>query len=150
MSGMTSPSFEHKVQRLKGQFASLQNAQKYELLMEMGRRLPPYPEALKTPERVVSGCQSTLYLAAALKEEKIEFIACSEALISSGLAALLVAVYSGESPEVVLQCPPTFLEELGIFASLSAGRSNGLYHIHLRMKQEALKIFSCRFSANLA
>ena len=68
------------------------------------------------------------------------FEAEADALISAGLAALLTQVYSGETPETILKCPPTYLDEIGISASLTPNRANGLYSIHLRMKQEALKL----------
>jgi cysteine desulfuration protein SufE len=80
-----------------------------------------------------------MYLYSTFQDGTVYFAAESDALISSGLAALLLAVYSGETPEAILKCPPNFLEELGISASISPNRANGLYSIHLRMKQDALK-----------
>ena len=91
------------------------------------------------PENVVPGCQSVMYLRSYMEGGAVFFEAESEALISSGLAALLVCVYSGELPEAILKCPPDYLEELGIRTSLTPNRTNGLYHIHLRMRQDALK-----------
>ncbi len=111
---------------------------KYEKIIELGRRSPGYPTELMTPEKLVKGCQSQMYLHATFSEGKIYFQAHSEALISAGLAALLLAVYDEETPEVILSCPPLFLEELGIHQNLSPGRSNGLSSLYLRMKQEAL------------
>ena len=77
-----------------------------------------------------------MYLYTNSSEGKIVFQGSSDALISQGLAALLIRIYSGESPETILKCPPNFLEELGIPASLSPNRANGLYSLHLRMKQK--------------
>ena len=134
--------FEKKCEEIKKKFEPLSLEQRYQTLMEMGRALPPFPEELKTPDRIVKGCQSILYLNGTLKDGKIYFEAHADALISAGLAALLIAAYSGETPETILKCPPTFISELGIATSLSPGRSNGLAHIHLRMKQDALKIFT--------
>lgn len=135
-------NFEKKVAEIKKIFAPLSTEQKYLKLIEMGRSLPPFPPEQKTNERLVRGCQSELYLDAEFREGKLFFHAHSDALISAGLAALLIAAYSGEAPETILTSPPTFLTELGITASLSPSRSNGLAHIHLRMKQEALQTFS--------
>lgn len=104
----------------------------------MGRSLPTFEAQYKTPDRIVRGCQSTLYLRSFLIEGKMFFEAASDALISAGLAALLIYVYSGESPETILKRPPDFLAEIGIMATLSMNRSNGLAHIHLRMKQDAI------------
>ncbi|QZA58573.1 SufE family protein [Candidatus Rhabdochlamydia porcellionis] len=113
--------------------------EKYQKIIELGKTLPPYPSLDKTPEYLVKGCQSTMYLRSYLKDAKMYFEAYSEALISSGLAALLLSVYQGEFPEVILKCPPLFLEEIGLYAALSPSRSNGLSSLFLRMKQESLK-----------
>lgn len=112
--------------------------QKYEKIIELGRQLPPYPIEFKTSECIVKGCQSTMYLKVELIDSKMQFQAFSDALISAGLAALLVSIYNDESPEAVLTCPPAILEELGIHASLSPSRANGLASLFQRMKQEAL------------
>jgi len=113
---------------------------KYQKLMEMGRNQPPLPPEDRIPDNLVRGCQSQLYLSSKLEGDHVVFCAESDALISAGLAALLVNVYSGETPETILKCPPTYLDELGINASLSPNRANGLYSLHLRMKQDALKL----------
>jgi cysteine desulfuration protein SufE len=91
---------------------------------------------------IVNGCQSIVYLRSFLHDGHLFFQAESEALISSGLAYLLIAVYNGELPEVILKCLPVFIDELGISASLTPGRSNGLASIYLRMKQDAINSFS--------
>lgn len=128
-----------KQENVKKIFQSCSSAdERYQKLIELGRTLAPFEESWKTPDKIVAGCQSIVYLHSELKEGKILFYASGEALISAGLAALLIMVYSGESPEVVLKCPPAFIEELGLHTSLSPGRSNGLLSMHLRMKQEAL------------
>lgn len=114
--------------------------EKYEKIIEFGRTLPKLNSSDLIPENLVSGCQSNTYLKATLKEGLVFFEASSDALISAGLAALLIAVYSGEAPETILKCPPKFLDEIGISANLTPSRANGLYSIHLRMKQEALKL----------
>lgn len=146
--GRMSDSFKQKVEQVKKRFSALDTPEKrYEVLMQMGRELPPFPAAWKTAERQVRGCQSTLYLGVEIKEGKIFFSAAADALISAGLAALLVTVYSGEAPEVVLTQSPLFLEELGIYASLSPNRSNGLSSIHLKMKREALQCLANKVNA---
>jgi len=134
-----SESFQNKVLKIKNVFTSLSSEERYRSLIEMGRKLSPYPTEWKTQDRIVRGCQSTLYLHAALENGTMTFTATADALISAGLAALLISVYSGETPETILKCPPDFLHELGIISSLSPNRSSGLAHIHLRMKQEAMR-----------
>lgn len=112
---------------------------KYKKIIELGKQLKRLGAEYKISSNIVKGCQSTVYLHAEESEDRIWFEADSDALISAGLAAILIAVYSGESPEVILKCPPNYLEALGISASLTPNRANGLYSIHLRMKQDALK-----------
>lgn len=111
---------------------------KYEKIIELGKSLPPYPEEFKTPSHLVPGCQSILYLHAEFSNGKIHFQTFSEALISAGLAALLLFVYNDESPETILKCPPQFLEEIGISANLSPSRSNGLASLFKKMQQISL------------
>jgi len=113
---------------------------RYGKIIELGRDLPKLDGRYKTPENLVRGCQSQMFLHAYLIDKRVIFEAEADALISGGLAALLIQVYSGELPEVVLKCPPNYIEELGINAGLTPNRANGLYSLHLQMKQEALKL----------
>lgn len=112
--------------------------EKYQKIIELGKNLPPFLSINKTHEYLVKGCQSTTYLRSYLQEAKMYFEIYSEALISAGLAALLLSVYQEEFPEVIIKCPPLFLEEIGLYTALSPSRSNGLSSLFLRMKQEAL------------
>lgn len=126
---------------IKSIFENLTTSEgKYEKIIEFGKNLPKLNDQFKTSEHLVSGCQSQTYLIASKENDLVYFEIASDALISAGLAALLLNVYSGESAETILKCPPTFVDDIGISASLSPSRANGLYSIHLRMKQEALKL----------
>lgn len=113
---------------------------KYEKIIELGQKQQPLAKEYKTPENLVKGCQSQVYLHSFKKDDRIIFEAEADALISAGLATLLIQVYSGETAETILKCPPSYLDELGISSSLTPSRANGLYSIHLRMKQDALKL----------
>jgi|GEM_PF-566261 len=112
---------------------------RYQKIIAMGKKLPPIAEKHRISENIIPGCQSIVYLHTELREGKLFFTAASDALISSGLAALLILAYDGTSPEVVLKQEPSFLEELQITTSLTPGRSNGLASMYLRMQQDALK-----------
>ncbi len=132
-------NYDRKAAAVKLKFALMRTSEeRYQALIEMGRAMAPLAEIYKTEGRIVKGCQSTLYLYSILREGRIFFEASSDALISAGLAALLIHVYSGETPETVLKRAPDFINEIGIPAALSPNRSNGLANIHLRMKQDAL------------
>ena len=129
-----------KQQVIKDMFKACSSEEaKYMKIIELGRELSRIDSRYKTPENVVKGCQSIVYLHSFLDGGNVIYEAESDALISSGLAVLLFKVYSGEQPETILKCPPSYLDELGISASLTPGRANGLYSMHLRMKQDALK-----------
>jgi sulfur transfer protein SufE len=134
-----------KQQRLIDEFSKcLTPEARYEKIIEMGRLQKPLESAYKTPENLVNGCQSTMYLHSYMKNGVMIFEAESDALISAGLGVLLTSVYSHEQPETVLKCPPDYLKEIGIDASLSPNRSNGLYSLHLKMKQDALQFLTQR------
>lgn len=113
----------------------------YTQIMELGKKQTPLNKNEMQREHLVQGCQSLLYLISEVKEGKIYFKTHSEALISAGLAQLLVLFYSGRPFEEVLKIPPSFLQELGISTSLTPSRTNGLYSVHLKMKQLALKAY---------
>lgn len=113
---------------------------KYRAIIELGKQQPRLDAKYKIPSNIVKGCQSTMFLHSELRDGSVHFTADSDALISAGLAAILIKVYSGETPETILKCPPDYLETLGISASLTPSRANGLYSIHLKMKQEALRL----------
>jgi cysteine desulfuration protein SufE len=134
-------SFENKIARLKNKFTSLDSpSEKYHLLMDLGKSLPPIDAKYKNDNYVVRGCQSQLYIHAQQEEGKIFFSAGTDALISAGLAALLVEVYSGETMDTILTHPPHFLQELGIYASLSPNRAHGLIHIYQKMKMLSILV----------
>lgn len=113
---------------------------RYMKIIELGRNAAPLEDKYKVTENIVPGCQSVMHMRTWMEGGRIYFHAESEALISSGLAQVLTGVYSGLRPEAVLKCPPDYLDSLKISGSLSPNRANGLYSIHLKMKQEALKM----------
>src|SRR5262245_59971594 len=116
-----------KIQRLKEQFISLASREAlYQQIMEWGKKLPTFKTEWKQEENRVLGCQSVMYLYSLSEKGCLFFFASSDALISTGLASVLIEVYSGEPPDAILLTPPTFLEDLGIPSALTPGRANGL------------------------
>jgi cysteine desulfuration protein SufE len=125
---------------LKQMFTSLTTPdERYSYIIDLGRQLPKLPLEFQLAENIIPGCQSILYFNSTFNEGKLFFSAHCDALISAGLAALLISVYSGLEPKTILLNPPIFLHELGIFASLSPSRSNGLVNIYTRLKSDAIK-----------
>ncbi len=133
-----------KQKELIAQFKSCKTAEeKYQLIIELGKTQNRLAEKDKTEENFVRGCQSRLFIKSHFDKEKgvVFFESDADALISAGLGILLVKVYSGESPETILKCPPSYIEELSIHQTLTPGRANGLAAVYVRLKQDALKYF---------
>lgn len=129
-----------KQEKIKALFAGIDTDKaRYEKIIELGRLLPKLDPSQKTEANLVKGCQSRMYLSVQKEQDKLIFHGESDAQISAGLAYLMIAAYSGETAETILKCPPSFLVDLKIAQSLSPNRANGLYSLHMKMKQEALK-----------
>ncbi|MBM3201522.1 MAG: SufE family protein [Chlamydiae bacterium] len=122
--------------------ASLTSEEKYFKIISFGSRLSAFPPEEKKEENRITGCQSITFLIGQKEEGKIFFKAYSEALITKGVIALLIEVYQGQTPETILKCPPHFLQTLGIFASLSPTRAQGLKSFYEKMLKIAVKNFS--------
>lgn len=135
-------SMAAKENLLQQEFGSLSQESLYEHLMEWGKRLPPYPADLKIESCRVVGCQSIMYLHTILEGTVLKATASSDALISSGLAALLLYLYNGEPPETVLKHPPKILQEIGIIGSLTMGRASGLASLYTKLQKEAISLLS--------
>lgn len=100
---------------------------RYRHIIELGRRLAPMDETFRNEEHKVKGCQSQVWLHARLTEDgRVIFQGDSDALIVKGLVAVLLQVYSGATPEEILQASPAFIRDLGFKGNLSPSRANGL------------------------
>lgn len=112
--------------------------EKYEYIIELGKDLPLIPAEFKTKENLVSGCQSQVWLHADIKDGKLEFSADSDAIITKGLIALMVRVFSGQSPQDIATADLFFINEIGLTEHLSPTRSNGLMGMVKKVKMYAL------------
>ena len=111
--------------------------ERYQYLIDLGRKLPEFPEALKTDTHKVQGCQSQVWLVASGDRNRLEFQAISDSSIVSGLIALLLRVYSGRSAQEILDTEPRFVEAIGLAKHLSPTRSNGLAAMLQTVKEYA-------------
>lgn len=100
---------------------------RYQYLIDLGRKLPPLDEAEKSDDKLLAGCQSRVWLILEGDAEVIRIRANSDAAIVSGLIALLIDVYSGCSAEQILHTKPYFIDEIGLTDHLSPTRANGLH-----------------------
>ena len=99
---------------------------RYQYLIDLGRRLPEFPEADRIADNKIRGCQSQVWFVASEHDGRLEFRAISDAAIVSGLIAMLLRIYSGRRPQEILDTPPDFVSALQLEAHLSPTRSNGL------------------------
>jgi cysteine desulfuration protein SufE len=99
---------------------------RYQFIIELGRKLPDYPDAWQDEAHRVQGCQSQVWLAADEQEQKLFFTGASDAAIVAGLVALVLRVYSGRSRAEILGTDPKFLKDLGLIGALSTNRGNGV------------------------
>jgi cysteine desulfuration protein SufE len=100
--------------------------ERYQFIIELGRKLPPFPEEWTNDAHRVPGCQSKVWMEAAMQGGKLRLAGASDAAIVSGLVALLLRVYSGRTPDEVIATEPTFLRDLGLLEALSTNRGNGI------------------------
>jgi len=119
--------------------------EKYTRVIELGRKMPALDETFKTEKYKLSGCQSQVWINAKLENGKIIFEADSDAAIVKGLIALLVNVYSNQTPDEILSNPPEFVKKIGIDSHLSPTRKNGLGAM---MKQ--IQMYAVAFKAMAA
>ena len=100
---------------------------RYQYLIDLGRKLPPLAEGEKTEDKLLSGCQSQVWLHLEGNANEIVIRANSDAAIVSGLIALLISVYSGCSAQQIVDTEPYFIREIGLSEHLSPTRANGLH-----------------------
>ncbi|MGB0132536.1 SufE family protein [Dokdonella sp.] len=111
--------------------------ERYQYLIDLGRKLPEFPDEFRTDLFKVSGCQSQVWLRACGDAQRMEFHAASDSSIVSGLVALLLRVYSGRPAQEILDTEPHFIESIGLAKHLSPTRSNGLASMLATIKQHA-------------
>jgi cysteine desulfuration protein SufE len=99
---------------------------RYQFIIELGRKLPPFPEEWTNDAHRVPGCQSKVWMEAAMQGGVLRLAGASDAAIVSGLVALLLRVYSGRTPDEVIATDPAFLRDLGLLEALSTNRGNGI------------------------
>lgn len=110
---------------------------KYEYLIELGKRLNCYPEDAKNDEKLIKGCQSRVWLDYYVKDGKIFFVADSDAIITKGIISLLVELYSGRTPQEIISSDFSVVDRIGLSDNLSPTRANGLLSMIDKIKEIA-------------
>ena len=116
--------------------------QKYEYMIDLGKSLPLINENNKTDDRLIKGCQSKVWLDAHLIDGKINYTADSDAIITKGIIAILLRVFSNQSPDDVLSANIDFIDKIGLKEHLSPTRANGLVSMVKQLKIYALALKS--------
>lgn len=112
--------------------------QRYEYMIELGKSLPLIEEKYKVDENLIKGCQSKVWVHANLEGDKLVFTADSDAIITKGIVALLVRVFSNQHPKDILEADTTFIDEIGLKEHLSPTRANGLVSMIKQLKMYAV------------
>lgn len=118
---------------------------KYEYIIDLGKRLQPLDAVHKTAQNKVKGCQSTVWLVADYQDGRVFYKAESDAVIVKGLISMLIRVLSGHTPDEILNADMDFINKIGMTSHLAQTRSNGLRAMVKQMKHYALAFKSLKF-----
>ncbi len=117
-------------------------SERYQYLIDLGRKLPEFPEELKREEYKVHGCQSQVWLVPEGDASCMRFKAISDSAIVSGLIALILRVYSGRTAREILDTEPDYIQSIGLAKHLSPTRSNGLVAMLKTIKGHAARVLA--------
>ncbi|GAA0754714.1 SufE family protein [Psychroflexus lacisalsi] len=112
--------------------------QRYEYMIELGKSLPIIDEKHKIEENIIKGCQSKVWVYAEMDDDQVNYTADSDAIITKGIIAILIRVFSGQKPEDVMNADTSFIDEIGLKEHLSPTRANGLVSMIKQMKMYAI------------
>lgn len=127
MSDRDVADIEQAQRELIEEFGFFDNwVDRYQYIIDMGRKLPEFPADWRTEDKLLHGCQSQVWLHTASSDGRLNFQAISDSAIVSGLIAILMRVYNGRNAREIVTTPPGFIKEIGLDEHLSPTRSNGL------------------------
>ena len=112
--------------------------QRYEYMIELGKSLPLIDPQYKTDDNIIKGCQSKVWVHADLEDKKLVFTADSDAIITEGIIAILIRVFSHQHPDAILEANTDFIDKIGLKEHLSPTRANGLVSMIKQLKMYAI------------
>ena len=112
--------------------------ERYEYMIELGKSLPIIKEEFKTEDNLIKGCQSKVWVDAKLENNKLVFSADSDAIITKGIIAILIRVFSNQTPKAIIDADTNFIDEIGLKEHLSPTRANGLVSMIKQLKMYAI------------
>lgn len=136
-------SIKEAQDEIVGEFSMFDDwMQRYEYIIDLGKSLPLIPEQYKTEDNIIKGCQSKVWLHAEEDQGTVKFTADSDAILTKGIIAILLRVFSGHSPREILDADTDFINEIGLKEHLSPTRANGLVSMIKQIKMYALAFSS--------
>lgn len=112
--------------------------QRYEYMIELGKSLPLIADKYKTDDNIIKGCQSKVWVHAELEDDKLVFTADSDAIITKGIIAILIRVFSNQKPSDIIKADTQFIDDIGLKEHLSPTRANGLVNMIKQLKLYAV------------
>ncbi|MCK7589361.1 SufE family protein [Subsaxibacter sp. CAU 1640] len=112
--------------------------ERYQYMIDLGKTLPLIDEQYKTEENIIKGCQSKVWVYAEMENDKVIFTADSDAIITKGIIAILIRVFSNQSPKDIIEADTGFIDEIGLKEHLSPTRANGLVSMIKQLKMYAI------------
>lgn len=112
--------------------------ERYQYVIDLGKTLPLIDEQYKTEENIIKGCQSKVWLHGEQQDGKVVFTADSDAILTKGMIAILIRVFSNQKPADILDADTAFIDEIGLKEHLSPTRANGLVSMVKQIKMYAL------------
>ncbi len=143
-------NIENKQQEIIEEFSEVDDwMDRYAMIIDMGNALPPIDEQLKTPDHLIEGCQSRVWLDAHLNPDgTVSLTADSDAIIVKGIIAMLINVLNGATPQQILKSDLHFINDIGLGENLSPTRSNGLLAMIKQIRAYALAFQSINHQNN--
>ncbi|MCH4822646.1 SufE family protein [Gramella lutea] len=132
-------TIQEKQQEVIDEFSMFDDwMQRYEYMIELGKSLPLIDEKYKIDENLIKGCQSRVWVHAELEGDKLVFTADSDAIITKGIVAILIRVFSNQHPSEIIEADTKFIDEIGLKEHLSPTRANGLVSMIKQLKMYAV------------
>ncbi|MDE7153179.1 MAG: SufE family protein [Muribaculaceae bacterium] len=132
-------TIQEKEQQIIDEFSELDDwMDRYSMIIDKGNDLPPIDEKFRTPQHLIEGCQSRVWLNADYNDGIVTYTADSDAIIVKGIISLLIDTLSGHTPQEIIDAPLDFIDKIGLSEHLSPTRSNGLLAMVKQMKLYAL------------
>ena len=112
--------------------------ERYQYMIDLGKTLPLIDDQYKTDDNIIKGCQSRVWVHAEMNADKVEFTADSDAIITKGIIAILIRVFSNQHPKDIIEANTDFIDQIGLKDHLSPTRANGLVSMIKQIKMYAI------------